>query len=612
MYIHSLIQRCYFTIDADNTINYLKCAYQERRYNECVNICESIPIKKGSNSSNYSQEVLNIIKLLFGKSLYFAHVNNMKYSKTETNTPSFNRKEHFVALEKAIQMLGAVKDGGMIDEEGTRFLDLAMIDYIRETNSLKHCRRCLLCHSKSDLRSSHVIPNFVLSGFAKGLKMTSSKKVYISFSESDEHKFITPRQAAWWMLCGNCELLLSSSGESPFAKEFFHEIYKASDPSNPTKEHGISYSKWLYHFAAGILFRGLAVNPKGISGFLNDADIYRVFTTLKKIIRSPDDAFEQHLKIAIFANPLSLSPDEEHSAFTLHRLLNMPGFVYLMENDEKVNYHKIPTVANFLLAHLGILNIVVTFPGGDFVLPEEACIDVQYGLFVIPAENQRLQLLPTAIRQSLTLIAQMLEIQEIKITQKRLQDCRMYDSTASPPEALGKVYGLEQAKQNDIKLLQQVGFQPSSDPRFPKAFNLLPSNILVKRGLDGNNLCLPPGHKLLLHQTLESGNDGITYFLCVGVDEEGYSKTKPYIVKHRYMPGLYIDTGFFISAEDLSPEEVLPDKHPKFYAESLFSDLKSSSAFQEHFSDFLKKLDITVTGLLELHSKYVVYVNILS
>jgi len=149
-----------------NTTLYVEYAYQQRRYHECVRVCGSLQLK---TNPAYTGECLNSIKLLMGKSLYYIHKHALKYSlRMEMPVSRFKRKELFTDAEKAIHILGSLLDQNAIDEEGLKFLDLAMIDYIRETNSLKDCRRCLLCHSKSQLQGSHVVPNFVLSGFAKG------------------------------------------------------------------------------------------------------------------------------------------------------------------------------------------------------------------------------------------------------------------------------------------------------------------------------------------------------------------------------------------------------------------------------------------------------------
>ena len=314
------------------------------------------------------------------------------------------------------------------------------------------------------------------------------------------------------------------------------------------------------------------------------------------------DSVGSSLQIALFANPLSVSPMEAQVAETtaLNRLLNMPGFLYLMETEEKVNYYKFPRVANFFLVHLGLVNIVVGFPGGDLVLPKRFCIDENVGIITIPSEKERMQLIPPTVWNSLVLGAKMLEIQEMRVTQERLQATTLYDTVPNP--SFAQVYGLAQAKENDFNVIQQCGFQPSSDPNFPKQFHLLPSNILIKRSREESELLIPAGHRLLLHHTLGDEN-GVTFFLCVGSEDDKDFAGRPYVVRHRFMPGAYIDTGFFVSAEDLVPEELLPGAQELVYAQVLLADLKSSEFFSNCFSSILESIDITLPQLLDMHAK---------
>ena len=581
-YVTYIIYCDMYYIDTSGTVGYIQCAYERRRYNECVHITESVLklVEMDGSQNKYSSQSIQFIKLILGKSLYYAHKNTSKFSPTdkEASTPSYHKKGLLVSVKKVILTLGILLDENVIDEEGSKVLDLAMIEYIRTTNNLNACKRCLLCRSKSSLKSSHVIPYFILAGYAKGMRASSSKKVYSSFDNTGEYEEFTSRQAAWWMLCGKCEGLLSG-GESRFAKEIFHKLYKTSDVSNPTKEIKIVYTKWLYQFMAGLTFRGLAVNAKGIDGFLNDNSLYKLFIDLRKFLLHTDDVLIDYPRMAIFVNPLSVSPaDTTVSSICINRLLNLPGFITLLENDEKLNYHmhRIPRIANFLLVHLGIVNVVASIPGGSFTLPKHSLINSQSGLFAIPPENERLQKLPSVIWESLILTAQSIESLDIQITQQRLQAC---DISASQSSAtLEEVYGMTQAVTDDKELVRNHGFQPSPDPNFPKIFDFLPQNIKLKRK-SLNELSLPDGHRLLLHQTLSSQSNeksGVTYFLCIGNDDGEYSKNKPYVVWHRFMPGLHINYGFFISNVDLSPDSMLPDKHLKVYAEHLFADLKSS------------------------------------
>ena len=604
IYIYVQYVLTYF-IDILNTIDYMQYTYQRRRYNECVHISESVlkVVDTDSSQSRYSNQDILFIKLILGKSLYYAHKNASKFSPTdkEASTPSHRKKQLLPNVKKVILTLGILLDENAIDEEGSKVLDLAMIEYIRVTNNLNTCKRCLLCRSKSQLKSSHVIPYFILAGYAKGMRTSSSKKVYSSFDNSGEYEEFTSRQAAWWMLCGKCEGLLSG-GESYFAKEIFHVLYKTNDVSNPTKEIEIVYSKWLYQFMAGLAFRGLAINAKGIEGFLNDTSLYKIFVDLRKFLLRAGDVLVDHPQMAIFVNPLSVSPaDSTISSICINRVLNLPGFMALLENDEKLNCRRIPRIANFLLMHIGIINVVATIPGGNLTLPECSLINSQSGVFIIPPESERLEKLPPAVWESLMLTAQTIESLDIQITQQRLQACNFSELQSSA--TIEEVFGITQAVTGDKEFVKNHGFQPSPDPNFPKIFDFLPQNIKLKR-TSLNGLILPIGHRFLLHQTLSSKTDEkgeVTYFLCIGNDDINgdYPNNKPYIVWHRFMPGLHINYGFFISCLDCSPESMLPDKHSKVYAEHLFANLKSSGTFEKMLSAFLKRVGTDLPDLIE-------------
>ena len=133
-----------------------------------------------------------------GKSLYFVHKNTTKFSPDKkASIPLHQKKGLLVNVRKVILTLGILLDENAIDEEGSRVLDLAMIEYIRTTNNLNTCKRCLLCRSKGPLKSSHVIPYFILAGYAKGMIMSTSKKVYSTFD-------ITDFQSPWLELFQSC------------------------------------------------------------------------------------------------------------------------------------------------------------------------------------------------------------------------------------------------------------------------------------------------------------------------------------------------------------------------------------------------------------------------
>jgi len=52
-------------------------------------------------------------------------------------------------MYETIKLLGASNDQGLMDDADKWMLDRAIIVYIRATNNLKDCMRCLWCLKKS-------------------------------------------------------------------------------------------------------------------------------------------------------------------------------------------------------------------------------------------------------------------------------------------------------------------------------------------------------------------------------------------------------------------------------------------------------------------------------
>lgn len=460
-------------------------------------------------------------------------------------------------VKKAIKVLGDLFDKKALDDKGCMFLDLAMVEIVKEIDGLGKLNRCLLCRFKKKLKRSHVIPKCILEKFTECLeKKARSKKYYICY---DQEKLTSPGDTTWWMFCTCCENILSKE-ENEFFTKIFCKIYE------PDKKHSyqeIDYSNYLYLFAAGLLFRCMVVNPKGISGFLNDDKIYKVFQTLREIVTN---SAVNDQKISIYINPFSVQ--EEENATWLNAILNMPGLMLLAENGETIHY------ASFFLAHFGIINFVVNFSDEELRPPN--FIGASEKLFIL-AEEERMGSLPLCIQENLYLYAQKLEKQEIEISQNIVDQMEKYKSAQSPSDVYHHI-------------------ESSEDPKNPKRFNFLPPGISVESGgMAGNALNLLPDHKPIFHITPSDSAqaEGVIFFLCVGANDADYSN-KPYIIVHIFKPGFCYDYGFFISPDSLCPEGPLPDKNPKYGA-------KKSSEDQEIvklFWDCLKEENINLHEIL--------------
>ena len=134
------------------------------------------------------QDTLNRAKLLKGKALFHSYQRlQMQFlrerqflSEREIN----GRINHVYSKAKeSILLLGNALDHEFLDNEGSRLLDFAMMDYMRETNKLQDCRRCLLCRERkerSEIKFSHYIPRSIL------------KKIGKEYITDDDHKFLLP------------------------------------------------------------------------------------------------------------------------------------------------------------------------------------------------------------------------------------------------------------------------------------------------------------------------------------------------------------------------------------------------------------------------------------
>lgn len=192
---------------------------------------------------------------------------------------SMLRDRCFRKIEQVVMLLGKAHDYHYIDTEGSKLLDFAMLDCLREANRLGDCNRCMLCRNRAELRSSHVVPFSVLNELSADRITNRNKQVIIAadYSLKQPLTLRSPRQVAHKMLCGACENRLSLNAEAGFCEEFFKPITHRSSDSIP-------YGKWLYHFCVSMVFRGLSHNC--MSKWPNSSELYNVFLLCRKHLLS--------------------------------------------------------------------------------------------------------------------------------------------------------------------------------------------------------------------------------------------------------------------------------------------------------------------------------------
>ena len=179
--------------------------------------------------------------------------------------------EYFNKIKNTITLLGKCLDAKCIDEEGSRFLDFALNSCAADLNALNQCKRCLLCRRGGQkLKRSHLWPNSVLKSIYK-FEYEGEIRPFLFGHQSSRPK--TARECTIFMFCQTCEELLSQNGEEQFAK-LFDSIQK--DPCSTQ----LTYGKWLYNFAVGMIFRELAM--EFIPYFPNCQEVYNVYLLCRK------------------------------------------------------------------------------------------------------------------------------------------------------------------------------------------------------------------------------------------------------------------------------------------------------------------------------------------
>ena len=473
--------------------------------------------------------------------------------KIYSKSAQIQHKECYQKAKATVSQLGAACDNGFLEtDEELQMLDVAMIDYMLSTNSLD---RCLLCHKKSKLQRSHYFPKALLEEFCQGFSAPTNLKILCP-SSSHTGSDMSPKEFTFLMLCSSCELLLNKYGESQFYQQFFKQIYNTNVPSSVKAEQIIEYDEWLYFFCIGIIFRIIAVyhNEK----FFNKNKLLDLFKICRDLLLSVPHITDCPHKpnVAILLSP----QDAENSPMSITQALN-PIASYLMIPD----FSFYSSVLQCIVIRIGIINIIYVLDGGqhDIPIPKEYFINPNGGLYHVPAAHCRQAKIPANIWRVFELIA-------IQNTENYLNwPSKAADSLAKkklqkPQEVVQDMFQLETNgdSQPSHKEAATYHIRPSSDESTPIVLNFLLEEIVISPTYDKSQLFLPDNHKVVFHATNKVDSLEITIFLVVGLGGP-YSFNDPYVIYHSSSPGMQFSVGFFISVENFTVLELLPDKKPK-------------------------------------------------
>ncbi|XP_065885531.1 uncharacterized protein [Dysidea avara] len=601
-------------------VHYAKGCYSFSQYERCIAECTDVLV----GTPHLSDSDFQTCTLLKGKSLF--HVCNKLISGLPAKIAPGDVSAR-KALDKcvthakdAVQLLGTAHDQLFIDEEGSTYLDLSMMFLIRSANALKQSERCLLClkstkagtkmsceeqndikpadkHHKR-LHRSHVWPRAVFEAFSSGLLKTTSRRLFrICGTEANLTQLKSPKEITWFMLCSDCEQLLGID-EEQFIRLFFKKVYDTSSPSKPCESQDIQYSNWLYRFCASMFLRGIPLLDLPCSNWLkrfqNAHQLYEMFLLCRKVLLTPSivEPSSHSPSIHLLINPISPTPGESEIFSSIHELYVSPAFLGVAAAKRSRIYFKSPTKATVFVAHVGILNVVVDVAG---VLPSMVhSIHPDNGIYHVPPENERDQYIPSDVKEVIYTSAEEMEVQ-LKTIPKSLASSHWTKGGVTPPEdGLEKTFMVHSAQKKDTATYLKQGVVPSQSPDKYKVMNFLPPSIRIDR--NKGSISLPPGHHLLLHcetkgppSEVAANNklNGITLFLVMGDGSKQYPTDQPYVIYHKYTPGMYFNMAVFVSISDLSVVKLVTNEDPNHIPKMLSND--------DHFK---KSLQATLTKAL--------------
>jgi len=496
---------------------YIEGCCQYGKYVECVNL---------ANHYVYSEDdsMKVTARLYKGKALYYLYSHEQKVH----HVPSKQR------LRMAKEVVGLLSD--MVgDSEVKKCRDIALLDYIREKND-KYLVRCLLCQSqKKKLKSSHIWPAAVLKHFVEYTLTPEARKdksrEILRVSWRKQKPLHSSGVITFYMLCGDCEQMLSCSCENKFKSNFFSKIYEVGNPQKVAEEQFIDYGKYLYQFFLSILFRAIPLLARGISVYGNSKEIYKLFDTCRSFLLGrhslPVDKLPQ---VALLISPTTLPEGTPCPPF-LDRILHSAGSAYISTGSMEDGTKYLKGKGRFLVASLGVLTVVVGLePRYPLTVPPDCIIKPDGGSYHIPSNLRRFHSWPLGLWRKMS-----------DISRRYAADMFMVSTSAAR---------LEWMKEEVEGLSLAFKTTPLDDMNHT-VINFLPKGFSVSRPLGiGGKLQLPEGHLVLLHIYQSSETSEYTLFLAAGTNSTQTMLEKLYAILVFALHSYIISIGYLISHDE--------------------------------------------------------------
>ena len=435
--------------------------------------------------------------------------------------------------KKAIGDLGFALDKGVLDEDGSYLLDMAMIDHVLIKKQLDDCHRCLLCRRRGvKLLKSHTIPKFIVQEMNNqnskafkelgididGLDLVSNASGHFKLDSSKQFLRYT-------LLCARCEQRLSQNGENQFQDEFIPPIYSGSN-----EIQNVIYDSNAYSFCLGILFRSFVNNA--FIHFTNADEVYSLFVACRQhLIQLPAKITEKNnipnpppvvgmREISLPDAYLIISPSTLHipnsDVIYLNRCMTSGTSTWFLSTP--LNREQKTRLCHATIVHMAVCNIIVPFtPAQTAPLDDSYRIHPEGGVYPVLPEIQRWNATPPGVFQAIvnSSVCSLRQYQQVLSGLKTTKgDSRKADTFIKNFEHICDSLMLERGP-IDIASLESMSITPEEAELISLFLSksniqveLLPEDFSVVRSPP--KLILREGYMLLYH--IHDDDTNITYF----------------------------------------------------------------------------------------------------
>ena len=553
---------CYYFAEPDKVLLCIELCCKFNLSDKCLQLC--------SFSGLPSSGKLFLCK---GKSLFDAYRKEQSYLDRHTISASSDqkliqrRKSCYDKAENCIKFLGAAFDQDCIDPEGSKMLDIAMLNFIRETNKLNNIKRCLLCRKKRNLKKSHLWPKSFLRRYIGSRGYDSASKVYISF-DSLRPREKSPGEVTYWMLCGECEQRLCQNGEGKFISEIYDVVSSISE--NGIK---ISYGPWLYSFSLGLVFRiFIYFRGEAIEQYMIFQQCREHLLKLPVKYMSRDNKPAEHeesisplqrekmnveldIPVVLLANPTKINVDHPRKSMLIGALFNA-GTAHMSGHYLSTGKRDLTGQMHFIVVLLGDLNFLLPLSASnDYSPPTGSLIDPQGGELFVPSEDCRWNLIPEGLWMAIANIAKVIEETSLYHYTYRSKSGNWKPISAEEQERPCTSKELSDEEKLLYKSLKDSSSSSKPISKFLNAafpsLSFLPDEIkLLQRHkyTQEGFLQLPSSHIVLIHENFNLAEDSFTLFLVTKSEDESFTLSTYVIFVERYC-GVQISYGAYVHAD---------------------------------------------------------------